>query len=218
MFFNKAIFLATIAGFLVTQAYADVPDTDQNSGSNNIAYDLPNKWYMGVSFGYTLFLADTMTINSQSETLNGNGFNFGMLGGYKFNDYVALEMNIGQLGHITNSSNSSFTYDARVDNPSIDLLGSYPVFSGYHATTSIFVQAGYGIAVTSYSSNTQALIGNASTQVTGSYNAGIGLNIDLRSNISVRVSDSYVQANYALVVEGSDHGANVLTLALYYNF
>lgn len=218
MFLKKPIILAVIMSCLVCQSYADAPDMSQNSGSNNIAYDLPNKWYMGTSFGYTYFLTDTMTINAQSETLNANVFNFGVLGGYKFNDYVALEMDIVQLGCITNSSNSGFTYDARVDNASVDLLGSYPVLSGYQTTTSIFVQAGYGIDVTSYSSNTQAVIDNVSTQVTGSYNAGIGLNVDLRSNISIRLSDSYVQAHYASTGEGSNHGANVVTLALYYNF
>ena len=126
--FFVTLFLTSALDYLITPAYADAPDTDQNSGSNNIAYDLPNKWYAGLSFGYTYFLADTITINSQSETLSVNGINFGVLGGYKFNDYVALEMDAYQLGHITSSSNNSsqsFSYDARVDNASVDLLGSY---------------------------------------------------------------------------------------------
>ncbi len=207
--------------FLATHAYAALPEDIQNKGSNNIAYDLPSKFYVGTSVGYTSFNDHTIAISGAHTHLDNQSINYGIFGGYKFNDYLSAEVRGQRLGTLTAHQRQApipLSYKAWVDNVSLDAILSYPVFTGYHYTTSVYGKAGYGINVANfhYHVNHDVLF-QSSSSTDGAYNAGLGLNVDLRNNLSARLGYTYYQALYPLPGNGYEHGAHVFSLGLYYN-
>lgn len=220
---KQTIPVVIISGILIiAQAYADVPDAYQNSGSNNISYDLPSKFYAGINLDYSVFSDNTVIVSGRSANIDSNAMDFGLFGGYKFNKYFSVEANYQRLGKLKDNGGSStlpLSYSATISNLSFDGIVSYPVMSGYQYTASLYGKAGYGFNFTSYKYNANNGADSRSGSVNkGAYNFGLGLNVDLRSNVSARVGYTYYQAHYPLPGNGSGHSANVFTLGLYYNF
>lgn len=220
---KQIIPVVIIAGLLIiAPAYAGVPDAYQNSGSNNISYDMPSKFYAGLNLGYSTFGDNTVTVSGSSVNVDSNSMDFGLFGGYKFNNHFSIEANVQRLGKLKNNGGSStlpLSYSATVFNLSLDGVVSYPVMSGYQYTASLYGKAGYGFNFTSYKYNTNNAVDSRSGNVNkGAYNFGLGLNVDLRSNVSARVGYTYYQAHYPLSGNGGSHRANTFTLGLYYNF
>ena len=215
--------VAIISGMLLmAQAYADVPDPYQNSGSNNISYDLASKFYAGLNLGYSAFTDDTVTVSGNSASIDSDSMDYGLFGGYKFNNYLSVEANFQRLGKLKDNGGSStlpLSYSASIYNLSLDGIVSYPVLSGYQYTASLYGKAGYGFNFTNYKYNANNGADSRSGSLNkGAYNFGLGVNVDLRSNVSARIGYTYYQAHYPLPGNGSSHGANVFTLGLYYNF
>ncbi|MCB1827673.1 MAG: outer membrane beta-barrel protein [Coxiellaceae bacterium] len=202
--------------------YADVPDRYQNSGSNNISYDLPSKFYAGINLGYSALTDNTVTIAGNSTRLNSDGFAWGFFGGYKFNDYISIEANALRLGELKDKGSSSafpLAYNASLYQLSLDGILSYPIHAGYQYTLSVYGKAGYGVNITDYHYNANnGAVTKSGNSIRGAYNVGLGLNVDLRSNISARIGYTYYQTHYPLPGCGSNHGAHVVSLGLYYNF
>lgn len=147
--------------------------------------------------------------------------NFGLFGGYKFNNYFSLEANFGRLAHIKNQGSPPFplSYSADVYNLSLDGLVSLPVISGYQYTAGLYGKAGYGMDFTNYSYNVNNGVDKQSSTLNhGAYNVGLGINVDCRSNLSARLGYTYYQTFYPLPGNGKSHNANVFTLGIYYNF
>lgn len=218
----QILLITSVLSIGILQAYADgVPDPYQNGGSNNIAYDLSSKWYAGGSLGYSLLGDNTVTYSNQSTSVDSNSMNFGLFGGYKFNNYFSLEANFQRLANLKNKGSSPFpfSYSADVYNLSLDGLVSYPVVSSYQYTASLYGKAGYGMNFTNYNYNVNNGADKQSGNLNhGAYNFGLGVNIDFRSNISARIGYTYYQAFYPLPGNGNNHNANVFTLGIYYNF
>ena len=99
------------------------------------------------------------------------------------------------------------------------MIASYPIVKRFNATIALFAKAGYGLNLThyDYTSGDDQLQDSGSLNK-GAYNAGMGINLDFRSNFSVRLAYSYYQAHYPLPGHGTSHNENLLTLGLYYNF
>lgn len=218
----QIVLITSVLCIGMLQAYADdVPDPYQNSGSNNIAYDLPSKWYVGGNLGYSILSDNTVTSSNQNTRVDSNSMDFGLFGGYKFNHYFSLETNFERLAHIKNKRYSPFllSYSANVYNLSLEGLVSYPVISSYQYTASLYGKAGYGINFTNYSDHVDFGATKQSGNLNqGAYNFGLGVNVDFRPNISARLDYTYYQAFYSLPGHGKAHNANVFTLGMYYNF
>ncbi len=217
------ISIAMIASLLlVGLAYAEGPDRYQNSGSNNISYDLPSKFYAGVNLGYSALTDNTVTISGSHTSLDSHGFALGFFGGYKFNETISIEANAMRLGKLKDKGGSSafpLTYNASLYQLSLDGILSYPIHSGYQYTLSVYGKAGYGVNITDYHYNANnGAVTQSGNSIRGAYNVGLGLNVDLRSNVSARISYTYYKTHYPLPGFGSHHGAHVVSLGLYYNF
>lgn len=217
------ISVATVFSLLLmTPAYAEVPDPYQNSGSNNIAYDLPSKFYMGFNVGYSALTEKSVTVSGKSTTIEDNALDFGLFGGYQFNRYLNIEANFQRLGTLKESSGSStlpLSYQASLYNLSLDGIIHYPFLSRYQYTVSFYGKAGYGFTFTRYQYDADNGADRRSGAINrGAYQIGLGFTVDLRSNVSARLGYTYYQTQYPLPGHGSSHGANVLTLGFYYNF
>lgn len=207
---------------LVGLSYAEVPDSYQNSGSNNISYDLAAKFYAGVNLGYSALTDNTVNIAGNSTSLNNDRFAVGFFGGYKFNDYISIEANVERFGNLKDKGKTStfpLAYNASLYQLSIDGILGYPIHTGFEYTVSVYGKAGYGVNMTDYyyNANDGAVIRSGST-IKGAYNIGLGLNVDLRSNFSTRIGYTYYQTHYPLPNFGNNHGAHVMLWDLYYNF
>ena len=217
----QIVLIISVLSIGVIQVYAQAPDPYQNRGSNNIAYDLISKWYMGGNLGISLLSDNTATSSNQNTSVDANSMDFGAFGGYTFNAYFSLEANVQRLAHINDNSHSAFSHSYRADvyNLSLDGLVSYPVISGYQYIASLYGKAGYGMNFTHYRYNVNDSADKQSGNLNrGAYHFGLGVNVDFRSNISARVGYSIYQAFYPLPGMGNWHYANVLTLGMYYNF
>ncbi len=227
-FSNKSIIILPVIGGLLSvgiiQAYADVPDSYQNDTSNNIAYDVSSKFYLGANIGYSLLNDSSITLPYQTTTLHDSSPAFGFFGGYKFNDYFSLEANLERLAVIRNNDSDAsqvipMSYHATVNNISIDGILSYPFITDYSYTESLYGSAGYGLNLTNYTYN----LNDGSPPVSDSlrhsaYNLGLGVNLDFRSNISARLGYNYYRTYYPVLSDNDKHGTNVFTIGIYYNF
>ncbi len=211
-----AISLSLLMG-LSGGAYADMPDPYQNSGSNNIAYDVASKFYAGGIVGLTSFSDGTTTVNSQSVKLNTSSINVGAFAGYKLNSNFAFEANFLRLGKVSDKGGQGLSYSSSLYNLSADILASYPIISRYEYALSLYGKVGYGINFINTDYSGSGVTSVSSSTMKGAINAGVGINLDLRSNISARIGYTYYQAQYPLP-DGQGHAANVFTLSLYYNF
>ncbi len=219
---TRAIVVIISSLLVVELTDADGPDRYQNSGSNNIAYDLPSKFYVGVNLGYSALSDNTLTIAGSSTCLNSDGFAWGAFGGYTFNDTISIEVGVGRLGKLKNNGSSSvfpLTYQVSLYQFSLDALSSYSIHVGYQYTFSIYGKAGYGVNLTDYRYNANnGAVAQSGNRMRGEYNVGLGLHIDFCSNISARIGYTYYQTHYPLPGSGSHHGAHVVLLGVYYNF
>ncbi len=220
--------LTGIAGATVSAFANDpsqTPDPYQNSGYQNISYDIKSKFYAGVLGGVGFFTTDQYTVatttGTASASLNSTAVNFGIFAGYKFNDYFSLELAGNRLGSLDGSGSlgtNSFDYSASIYNLNANLLAMYPVISSYGYTISPYIRGGYGVNFTPYDQT----VGGASesgTLIRGAFNVGLGVNVDFRSNISARLEYQYYQVAYDAGENGTDnHGINIFNLAVYYNF
>lgn len=200
---------------------ADLPDVYQNSGSNNLSYDLSSKFYAGLTVGDSAFSDNTVTESGKSVDVSSHSMNIGFFGGYKFNDYMGIESVFQRLGKLHDRGGSSACplYRASIGNLSLDGVVSYPVLSGYQYTASLYAKAGYGLNFTRYTYHANARADRHTGRLNqGAYNLGVGLNVDWRSNISVSIGYTYYQANYPLPGNGHGHAAQVLAVGVYYNF
>lgn len=218
----KIIFLTiSLAMTIISLAYADQPDSYQNSSSNNIAYDVTSKFYLGANVAKSYFDSSDLAFNNQLISLDNSSFGYGFFIGYKFNSYFALEGNFQRLGKVTQEFTATHpvNYDASIYNFSANILLAYPIISHYHYTISPYAQLGYGYNFTAYqytlNRNQPEISGNLNK---GAYNAGLGFNVDFRSNFSTRLGYTRYQAYYPLLANGNQHAANVFTLGIYYNF
>jgi opacity protein-like surface antigen len=205
-----------------TFAYAEIPDSSQSSMINNLAYDVISKFYFGANTNYSVLTEDKVKVSGNTAKITNNQLGFGIFSGYKFNDYVALEVNFQRFAQIRDddggSNSLALTYDATIYNLSADLLLNYPVFIKYFYTISVFAKGGYGLNFTDYKYNAgNGLDVDSGNFNNGAYNFGLGVNIDLRSNISLRLGYTYYQTYYPLPGDSNNHGSHVFSFDLYYN-
>jgi len=222
MTFIKKLFFISSMMIVILLSYADVPDPLQNSSVNNLAYDSVSKFYLGGLLGASFFSNKTFRIGNNSADLSANQFVWGGFLGYKFNEYIALETAFQKLGKLfLNHSFTTFlnSYSANLYNGSIDLLLSYPVLNEYSYTASLYAKGGYGLNDTPYEYTAfNNALSRSDTLVKGAYNAGLGFNVDFRSNLSTRLEYSLYQVHYPLLDNNTSHHAQVLSVGLYYNF
>lgn len=201
--------------------FSQTPDPYQNSGYQNISYDVKSKFYAGATGGIGLLTASQYTEGTNAVDLSDFAFNYGIFAGYKFNDYFAVELAGNRLAGIDGDGqlgSNNFNYSAAIYNINANVLGMYPVYSSYYVTVSPYLRAGYGVNFTPFDMTN----GNETTSTTlvrGGYNAGAGVNVDFRFNVSMRLEYDYYQVAYNLGDNGTNnHGLNTLNLGLYYNF
>ena len=213
--------LSSTLCFFTSSVYADIPDTNQNSGLNNIAYDLKSKMYIGMDLSYPFFDDTNVNFLHQTRSLSNNSVYFGFFAGYKVNNYFAAELNYLKIGELQNGNSSLFplSYDAKIYNVSLDALASYSFIIKSQYKVSVFGKAGYGVNITKYNYNLDNGYSIDSGSLNhGAYNIGLGLNFDFSSNISTRFEYDYYQAYYPMPNGVSAHNPSVLVLGLYYNF
>ena len=213
--------LSSTLCFFTSSVYADIPDPNQNSGLNNIAYDLKSKMYIGMDLSYPFFDDTNVNFLNQTRSLSNNSVYFGFFAGYKVNNYFAAELNYLKIGELQNGNSSLFplSYDAKIYNVSLDALASYPFIIKSQYKVSVFGKAGYGVNITKYNYNLDNGYSIDSGSLNhGAYNIGLGLNFDFSSNISTRFEYDYYQAYYPIPNGVSTHNPSVLVLGLYYNF
>lgn len=217
----KITVLSSTLCFFTSSVYADIPDANQNSGSNNIAYDVKSKMYIGMDLSYPFFDDTDVNYLNQTSGLENNSVYFGFFAGYKVNNYFSAELNYLKIGELQNSNSSPFplSYDSKIYNVSLDALVSYPFFTKNLYKVSFFGKAGYGLNITKYNYNLDNGYSiNSGSSNHGAYNIGLGLNLDFSSNISTRFEYDYYQAYYPIPNGVSTHNPSVLVLGLYYNF
>ena len=184
-------------------------DVQQNSGSNNVSYDLPSKFYAGLDGGLSVY----SNINETHPAL-------GAFFGYKFNDYFGLELNFLYPGAIGKSAGVNlpplYTGDFYII--SADVVASYPIIPRNNYTVSLFAIGGYGACTSNYQySVSNGTVRNSITE--GAFNAGLGVNLDLRANVSFRAAYIYQQVRYPNPVFNSNSwGDNLFQFGVYYNF
>jgi len=204
--------LAMFLLMMSIHSYADIPDFYQNSGSNNIAYDVPSKFYFGANLGASWMNHHKKWIDQKKLTESNNKSTLlGFLGGYKWNEFMAIELNVDRLGRMTETISKTIDYRASLYQFNIAALISYPLIRSYHSIFGIFGRVGYGLQDyrKRYSDHH-----NFENHYHGAYHVGFGLNLDLRSDISLRISDTY----YQVPGHHQRHSINVLGCSLYYNF
>jgi len=219
--YNKYVKLSLclVSCVFFIRSIAGVPDPYQNTGSNNIAYDVPEKFYAGALLSYNVMSERSVAILGQQVTLHSQPIGAGLLAGYKFNPYVSVEMRIQSLGGLKTKTLPLCYYSAAINTISISGLLSYPIYSHYAYTVSVFGDAGYGLNMTHYNYNAgNGLLQSHDELNKGAYHVGFGVNVDWRNNISARFSYDYHQVRYPLPTLGTLHGAHVLAGAIYYNF
>ncbi len=219
----SALSLLTLSSTLfVTQVFADVPDVYQNSGSNNIAYELPSKFYIGINLDLSNFTDSTINFGGLSNTVDSQAFGIGITGGYQINPYISVEVSLRRLGKLnTNSSAGPFPlmYKTRINNISFDAVLTYPLIRKDDYTVSVYGKGGYGLNFTryNYNINNGSLIRSGNINH-GAANGGIGVKVDLQTNISARIGYTYFQVRYPLPGNLSHQGDHVFGLDLMYNF
>lgn len=210
-------FLTTL--LFVEAVSADTPDVWQNQGSNNYAFDVPAKFYVGGSFGQSFWLnRKLLSQSSQMVKLPSTSLLMGLFTGYRLNHHVAIETEFSRLGQwrIKNQA-LAFKERASIYQASIDAILSEPIWRTPNTRTSLSFKAGYGVGLT----HERMTFGDQSTSgnsLHGIYRLGLGVQVDWRSNVSVRLFDTYSPVYYNSPGGRSLHHVNQVTLGLYYNF
>ena len=183
-------------------------DLSQQGGAN-VSYDLPSKWYAGIDGGLSIY-------TNISEAHPGVGAFFG----YKFNEYFAMELDYQFPGNIGTSAGNNLPpgYRGTFNIVSAELSPMYPVIKHFEYTISVFAIGGYGICFSNY--QYQSINGQVENSYSdGAFNAGLGSNLDLRSNVSIRLMYLYQQVRYPNPMLGANsYGDNEINVGIYYNF
>ncbi len=182
---------------------------ESQQGGSNISYDVPSKWYVGVDGGLSAY-----------SNISENHFGVGAYFGYKFDQYFAMELEYQFPGDIGSSAGTNLPpgYTGSFNIISAELWPMYPFLKHFEYTLSIFAYGGYGVCLTNYQyQDNSGWVKNSNTD--GAINAGVGLNLDLRANVSFRLMYLYQQVRYPNPASsGNSWADNEINFGVYYNF
>jgi hypothetical protein len=154
--------------------------------SLSLAQANDTKWYGGATFG--------VNHTSMDEELSVPSNKYSILGGYKLNDWLAVEAEIGKLANDT----GTYCNDYWIDNQCVNLKQTFNhIFLGLRAETMFTLSLGFTGRIGAARSSVSANIAKDNDQT--SFSSAIGGFWILTDNI--RITLELQQIDYALINE-----------------